>query len=133
MLQNKELWRAIERGLTCDITTIGRKSGLPRRIEIWYFVVDEQVYISGTPGHRDWLENMRANPAFTFHVKQGARADLPAHAIVIEDVEERRRVMVRIIKANSYFSSGRLDEWVAGSPLVAVEFLDDQPTAPSSA
>jgi deazaflavin-dependent oxidoreductase (nitroreductase family) len=134
MLQHKELWRAIERGLTCDITTIGRTSGLPRRIEIWYFVIDGMVYISGTPGHRDWLENMRANPQFTFHVKQGARADLPAHGVVIDDPDERRRVMARIMKANSYFSGGSLEAWVAGSPLVRVEFpAADQPSSPSSA
>ncbi|NJM08868.1 nitroreductase family deazaflavin-dependent oxidoreductase [Candidatus Gracilibacteria bacterium] len=67
------LWRVIERGLTCDITTIGRKSGIARRIEIWYFVVDGTVYISGTPGHRDWLANMQANPLFTFHVNKERR------------------------------------------------------------
>jgi deazaflavin-dependent oxidoreductase (nitroreductase family) len=123
------VWGAIERGLTCDITTIGRTSGAPRRIEIWYFVVDGQVYLSGTPGPRDWLANLRANPRLTFHVKQGSQADLPARAEEIVDPDERRRIMTRIMHANSYFTSGDLEAWVAGSPLVALTF--DKPSATS--
>lgn len=116
------LWRAIEHGLTCDITTTGRKSGKPRRIEIWYFVLDGQVYISGTPGARDWYANLQAEPAFTFHVKEGATADLAARATPILDPAERRRIMTRIKAAHSYFAGDDLEQWVAGSPLVAVSF-----------
>lgn len=113
---------ALMRGLTCDITTIGRTSGQPRRIEIWYFVIDGRVYISGTPGARDWYANLQANPRMIFHVKQGARADLSASAILITDPAERRRLMASIKAANSYFGDGNLEEWVAGSPLIEVRF-----------
>ncbi|MBX0330942.1 nitroreductase/quinone reductase family protein [Oscillochloris sp. ZM17-4] len=116
------IWRAIEGGLTCDITTTGRSSGLPRRIEIWYFVIDGQVYISGTPGTRDWYANVLAEPAITFHVKEGAHADLAARALPILDPAERRRIMSRVKAANSYFAGDDLEAWVAGSPLVAVMF-----------
>ncbi|GAB4438360.1 MAG: hypothetical protein OHK0015_31880 [Chloroflexi bacterium OHK40] len=118
------VWRAIERGLTCDITTTGRRSGQPRRLEIWYFVVDGVVYLTGTPGPRDWLANLRANPAMIFHVKQGAQADLPARGEPVDDPAERRRVMSAVMRANSWFRSqgSSLDAWVAGSPLVAVRF-----------
>jgi deazaflavin-dependent oxidoreductase (nitroreductase family) len=121
------IWAATKRGLTCDITTIGRKSGAPRRIEIWYFVLDDTVYISGTPGARDWYANVQANPAIIFHVKQGARADLPARAEPIGAPAERRQIMARIMAANSYVHGGDLDAWVAGSPLIAVRF-DPEPS-----
>jgi deazaflavin-dependent oxidoreductase (nitroreductase family) len=115
---------ALQRDLTCDITTTGRKSGTPRRLEIWYFMIDDQVYITGTPGRRDWLANLQANPLMTFHVKEGARADLPARARVISASDERRQIMGRIMRENSWFAAQQfdLDEWVAGSPLVAVDF-----------
>lgn len=118
------VWDAIERGLTCDITTTGRRSGAPRRIEIWYFVVDGRVYITGTPGSRDWLANLAADPRFTFHVKEGASADLPARAELITDPAERRRIMGAVMRGNAWFreQSFDLDAWVAGSPLVAVSF-----------
>lgn len=114
--------RAIERGLTCDITTTGRVSGRPRRIEIWYFTIDGRIYITGTPGPRDWYANILADPRITFHVKEGARADLPARAIPISEPAERRRIMGAIMRGNSWFAaqSFDLDAWVAGSPLVEV-------------
>lgn len=114
--------RALARGLTCDITTTGRKSGQPRRIEIWYFVIDDRVYITGTPGKRDWYANLLVNPALTFHVKEGARADLAARATPITDPAERRRIMQTVIQRNSWFSDGDIEAWVTGSPLVRVEF-----------
>lgn len=114
---------ALLHGLTCDITTIGRRSGQPSRIEIWYFVVDQQVYLTGTPGARDWYANLLAEPHFTFHVKQGASADLSARAMPITDLAERRRIMAEVMRRTSYFADGDLDAWVAGSPLVAVEFV----------
>jgi deazaflavin-dependent oxidoreductase (nitroreductase family) len=118
--------RAIDGGLTCDITTRGRRSGQLRRIEIWYFVVDGVVYLTGTPGPRDWYANLLADPQLTFHVKQGARADLPATAAPVLDAAERRRVMGAVMAQNGWFRSQghSLDDWVAGSPLLAISFAE---------
>jgi deazaflavin-dependent oxidoreductase (nitroreductase family) len=116
--------QALASGLTCDITTIGRASGQPRRIEIWYFIVDGRVHITGTPGRRDWYANLLQHPRFTFHVKEGAQADLAARATPIVDLAERRRIMGQVMQHNRWFASQdySLDDWVAESPLVAVEF-----------
>lgn len=118
------LQRILANGLTCDITTTGRTSGQPRRIEIWYFLVGDQVYITGTPGKRDWLANLMANPQLIFHIKEGAQRDLPARATALTDPAERREVMGAIMRSNRWFASQNfdLDAWVAGSPLVRVEF-----------
>ena len=121
---NPQLWQAVQQGLTCDITTIGRKSGQPRRIEIWYFVIEGQVYLSGTPGSRDWYANLVEHPACTFHVKEGAYADLPASARPITDTATRRRIMQQIMEGNSYFRGGDLNEWIERSPLVQIVFGD---------
>jgi hypothetical protein len=48
---------------------IGRLSGQPRRIEIWYFMIAGRVYLTGTPGRRDWYANLLANPRLIFHIK----------------------------------------------------------------
>jgi hypothetical protein len=34
---------ALGKDRTIDITTIGRRSGLPRRIETWFYRVDDSV------------------------------------------------------------------------------------------
>jgi deazaflavin-dependent oxidoreductase (nitroreductase family) len=119
-----QIRQALAHGLTCDITTTGRTSGEPRRIEIWYFVIDDRVYITGTPGRRDWYANLLAQPRMIFHVKEGAQAELPARATPITDPAERRRILGAVMRGNSWFraQSYDLDAWVAASPLVEVVF-----------
>lgn len=112
--------RALTTDRTIDITTFGRKTGTPRRIEIWFFNLDGKIYITGSPGKRSWYANLRANPDFTFHLKGSVKADLPARARAILDETERRRVLQGII---DQLEGGRdLDTWVAESPLVEVIF-----------
>jgi deazaflavin-dependent oxidoreductase (nitroreductase family) len=115
---------ADSRERTVDITTIGRRSGSPRRIETWFYRVDGTVYLTGTPGRRDWAANLEAEPAFTFHLKNGVEADLPARAAQVTEETERRRVLAALLDGlASNNDVGRdLDEWVAASPLFAVEF-----------
>ena len=89
----------LERGGLIDITTTGRTSGQPRRLEIVYHVFDGRIYISGMPAvgrERAWLKNLRAEPRFTFHLKKGPVADLPATARIIDDPAERHEVMARV-------------------------------------
>ena len=66
---------------TIDITTTGRRSGEPRRIEIAFYRLGDDIYLSGIPGPstRNWLANLAAQPQFTFHLKHGVVAD-PAPA-----------------------------------------------------
>jgi deazaflavin-dependent oxidoreductase (nitroreductase family) len=92
--------RVLRHGHTIDITTIGRRSGEPRRIEIVFHSFDGRLYISGLPSQRPraWLLNLRANPKFTFHLKQLIKADLPATAREITDPAERHEVLTKVAK-----------------------------------
>jgi deazaflavin-dependent oxidoreductase (nitroreductase family) len=92
--------RVLRHGHTIDITTIGRHSSEPRRIEIVFHSFDGHLYISGMPSQRTrgWLHNLRANPRFTFHLKQLLQADLPATAREITDPIERREVLTKVSK-----------------------------------
>ena len=117
---NERVRDALARDRTIDITTIGRNSGLPRRIETWFYRVDDQIYLTGSPGRRDWYANLLANPGFTFHLKQSVVADLPAHATPITDREERRAIFERIL--SDLGGTQDLAAWLAGSPLMVVAF-----------
>ena len=91
---------ALRRGHTIDITTTGRESGRPRRLEIVFHNIEGRTYISGIPRprRRSWLANLEANPRFTFHLKGKVSADLPATARVIDDETERRAVLPDIAR-----------------------------------
>jgi deazaflavin-dependent oxidoreductase (nitroreductase family) len=62
---------------TIDITTTGRRSAEPRRVEIWMLDIDGRFFITGTPGPRDWLANLRANPSLTVHLKRRLMSTFP--------------------------------------------------------
>jgi deazaflavin-dependent oxidoreductase (nitroreductase family) len=110
---------ALEHGQLIDITTTGRRSGQPRRVELVYHNVDGHIVISGRPGFpRGWIANLRADPRLTFHLKRGVRADLPAQGRVITDRAERERFLGPIARL------WRIDSalMVRSAPLVEVTF-----------
>ena len=113
--------QALERDRTIDITTRGRKTGQPRRKEIWFHNIAGHLYITGTPGSRDWYANLLANPEFTFHLKQSVHADLPARATAILDQARRRAIIAAIHQQRGVYHD--VEAWVESSPLVAVELL----------
>ena len=120
---NDEIKQALAKDRVIDMTTTGRTSGKPRRKETWFHNIDGQVYLTGTPGKRDWYANMVANPAFTFHLKESVTADLAASAQPVTEPEERQRVLARIL-SNIGRPATDLPAWVERSPLVAVTFDD---------
>ena len=114
--------RALSRGHTIDITTTGRKTGKPRRIEIVFHNFGDRIYISGMPGRRrSWLANLEAHPEFTFHLKGAVSADLPARARIITNPAERRAVLAQVANA---WRRDDLDVMMESSPLIEVEILD---------
>jgi hypothetical protein len=120
---DEQVKRALERDRTVDITTRGRKTGRLRRTEIWFHNVDGHLYITGTPGRRDWYANLLRPPEFTLHLKQSVRADLPARATPILGKARRRTIIAAIHRKLS--GPRDLEAWVEGSPLVAVDILNE--------
>jgi deazaflavin-dependent oxidoreductase (nitroreductase family) len=107
---------ALTRIRTVDFTTIGRKSGEPRTIEIWWFHVDGRFVITGTPGQRDWLANVRENPEVTISTPLG---DFPATAVEIDDHAFRRRVFTHP-EVSWYSTQAELDHLVVDAPMVEI-------------
>jgi deazaflavin-dependent oxidoreductase (nitroreductase family) len=107
---------ALHQGGVIDVTTTGRRSGQPRRIEIVFFTFEGRHYLSGLPGRRAWLANLQADPRLTVHLKRGIQADLPARARVITDETERRVLLERICAI--WGRLDRVDVFVARAPLI---------------
>ncbi len=116
---DESIRRALSHGHVIDITTTGRITGRPRRIEIVFHVFDGRIYISGMPradSVRAWLRNLEADQHLTFHLKGPVLADLPATARVITDPAERREVLEKVARVWRRDA----DEMVAHSPLIEV-------------
>lgn len=124
-----DVQRALANDRVIDITTTGRRTGQPRRIEIWFHRVGGSYFITGTPGKpRDWYANLVAHPEFTFHLKDSTTADLAATARPITDRDERERVFTPLLAGLGDLTRRPGQEfgaWLEGSPLVEVSFGPD--------
>ena len=117
---NEGISDALRKDMVVDITTIGRKSGERRRIEIWAHSLEGRVLITGSPGKRSWYANMLADPSVTLHLKGDVRIDLPATARAVTDPAERRKLLTAIKGASGFEQRRTMDveAWVTGSCLV---------------
>jgi deazaflavin-dependent oxidoreductase (nitroreductase family) len=124
---------------TIDITTLGARSGIPRRVEVWFHRVDGRWYLTGMPRPRSWYANVRAHPRFIVHLKHGVKADLPATAVPVDEPTRRRVITAVLDLQNRPAIAARvshrqdLDEWLARSPLVEIVFDDERLRTTSSA
>lgn len=114
---------AMDRGGIADITTTGRKSGLPRRIEIYFHHFDGTYYLTGRPGRkRDWAANIEANPEFILHLKRGVEADVSVAGESEPNSEVRGDVLLRILTENwdtpADEAKASIPRWVEESPFV---------------
>jgi deazaflavin-dependent oxidoreductase (nitroreductase family) len=121
-----------------DITTIGAKSGQPRRIEIWIQRVEGHWYLTSIPVPRKWDANLRKNPRFTVHLKRGVRADLPATAVPVDE-ETRRRVITAVVAQQrlpeyaAIYPRQNIDDWLRYSALHEIVFDDEEIAKAASA
>jgi deazaflavin-dependent oxidoreductase (nitroreductase family) len=87
------------------LTTIGRKSGIPRQAPLQYEEVDGDYYIASARGSdADWFKNIRANPKVRVQIRDrefDATAEPVSDPIRIADFIElrlkRHLVMIRLI------------------------------------
>lgn len=117
---------AMRRGGIADITTTGRRTGLPRRIEIYFHQFDGRYYLTGRPGFkRDWVANIEANPEFILHLKRGITHDVAVRGEPEPDREERAKILLRALVESWGSDPERaradLDRWVDTSPFIRFE------------
>src|SRR3954468_1233066 len=118
-IMDEPLREALRRPQLIDITTTGRRTGLPRRIELVDHVIDGRIYISGMPRQRKrgWIANLESDPRLTIHLKRPIAADIPARARVITDEAERREILRHVAAA---WNRTDVETTVLHSPLIEV-------------
>lgn len=61
----------------CYLTTSGRRTGRPHRIEIWFALYEGVVYLlSGGHEEADWVRNLIASPHVTIEVAGQVRTSI---------------------------------------------------------
>jgi len=109
----------------CYVTTTGRVSGRPHRIEIWFGMQGKSLYLLSGGGEKsDWVKNMRANPHVT--VELGKQTFTAQARIVVDGQEDG---MARRLLAGKYqdWREGRpFSEWARTALPVALDMSTER-------
>jgi deazaflavin-dependent oxidoreductase (nitroreductase family) len=104
----------------CYLTTIGRVTGNPHEIEIWFGAKDNSIYLlSGGGTKSDWVKNLLKNPNVKVRI---AKQHFNGTARLVNDQQEE--ITARDMLADKYNereSDGSLDEWARTALPVAID------------
>jgi deazaflavin-dependent oxidoreductase (nitroreductase family) len=103
------------------LTTKGRRTGTPHRIEIWFAIAGDTVYLlSGGRDRSDWVRNIMASPEVTVEIGASTRS---TSARILEEGTEQDALARRLL-VGKYTSRDPddLGEWGRESLAVAIEW-----------
>jgi deazaflavin-dependent oxidoreductase (nitroreductase family) len=104
------------------LTTTGRRTGRPHRIEIWFAAHDSRVYLlSGGRERSDWVRNLQANARVTVDLGDETHAGT-ARILQAGTTEDQR---ARELLVRKYRDGDNLDEWGRTSLAVVIGFSAD--------
>lgn len=90
------------------LTTTGRTTGAPHRIEIWYALEGDKVYVmSGGRDRSDWVKNLMANPVVSIEIGGETLAGV-AHVLPEGSAHDQR---ARQLLVGKYQKKDELQEW----------------------
>jgi deazaflavin-dependent oxidoreductase (nitroreductase family) len=83
------------------LTTIGRRTGSPREIEVWFIVYRDRFYLFAETGEAPaWIKNIRRNPEVA--VRIGERQIRAAARVLDRDAERELWAQVTEIANRKY-------------------------------
>ncbi len=102
----------------CYLTTVGRVTGRPHTIEIWFSLEGQTLYmLSGGRERSDWVKNLRRTPQVTVRI---ADERFDGLARVVEEGEEDELAR-RLLVAKYERTPGSLSNWRRSALPVAVD------------
>jgi deazaflavin-dependent oxidoreductase (nitroreductase family) len=106
----------------CYLTTRGRVTGRPHRIEIWLALEGETLYLLSGRERSDWVKNLQETPEVTVEL---GREVFAGRARIIADPEkdERARALIHDKYTGRY--GGDLSRWQRTALPVAVDLRND--------
>jgi deazaflavin-dependent oxidoreductase (nitroreductase family) len=111
----------VENSKVLHLTTTGRKTGLPREIEIWFVAHCDRFYLFAETGEAAaWVKNIRRNPKVMVRI-EASRANATAR-VLDREIDRELWEQVAAIAVRKY-------DWGDGLP---VEITPVTPTTQSS-
>jgi deazaflavin-dependent oxidoreductase (nitroreductase family) len=102
------------------LTTIGRKTSKPHRIEIWFALEAGHLYLLSGGGDRaDWVQNIRRNGRVRIQV--GSRTVAARARIARAGREDTRARELLDAKYMDWKPGKKLSSWARGATPVAID------------
>jgi len=105
----------------CYLTTIGRRSGAPHRIEIWFVAHEDGAYLLSDGGAADWYRNLEVTPAVTLEIA-GERRDTTARTVPADDPANEVVRPAMVAKYQAGYPQEDLMGWSREARLVRIEW-----------
>jgi deazaflavin-dependent oxidoreductase (nitroreductase family) len=107
------------------LTTTGRRTGEPHRIEIWFAVDNSQLYLLSGGRHRsDWVRNLQANPNVSVELGTDTLAGV-AQVLAPDTPEDRHARELLVMK---YRKGNDLEAWGRTSLPIMIAFTSPAET-----
>ena len=115
----------LARARTCHLTTTGRRTGRPRRIEIWFAAGDppsDAIYLlAGGREHAPWVKNLRTDPQVAVEIA-GRRFRGVARVLV----DGAEATTARRLVYEKYRDDDDLEEWRETALPVAIDLGSEE-------
>lgn len=106
----------------CYVTTTGRRTGDPHRIEIWFATAADTIYLlSGGGGRSDWVRNMIQNPRVTVEIGRQSVGPFEGRARIVSDPAEDRTARDLVFAKYDPAYAGDLTTWRNTALPVAID------------
>ncbi len=95
------------------LTTVGRKSGKPHQIEIWFVKHADNYYmVNEDPTISDWVKNIRHDPAVIFSLGSREAAGIEARGRLVDAAAEPEltAAVIALMDAKYQWSTGQIVE-----------------------
>lgn len=103
------------------LTTTGRISGTPHRIEIWFAIEDQTVYLLAGDGERsDWVRNLMVSPTVVLEI--GDRRRTTTARVVAPDTDEDARARRLLVDKYTPRDPDDLTVWGRTALPVAIDW-----------
>lgn len=105
------------------LTTNGRRSGKPHRIEIWFALEGRRIFmLSGGGDGADWVKNIRRDR--NVRIQIGSRTVAARARIARTGAEDQRARELLDAKYMGWKQGKKLSSWARGSTPIVIDLPD---------
>jgi len=117
-----EILDTISKEKFAHLTTVGRKTGRPHSVEVWFSIAGQKIFLSHEGDYTDWMRNLAKNKRARIRI---GRSSLEADAAILGEGESKE-LGKRSLYEKYYGPAPKptIDDWFELSTIVELSSLN---------